>query len=84
MTDEYLPYEDLVAKIKACNETQVKIALAAVADYHSPKPFKYNCGGTCKEEGCKGVHYDERKGCQCGSWYPCETMKLLERTLDWL
>jgi uncharacterized membrane protein len=79
-----MTYEELKEKIKISNELQAKIALAAVADFHSPKPFKSYCGNTCNIENCDGVHIDPKQGCQCGSWYPCQTMQLLERSLDWL
>jgi hypothetical protein len=78
-----MEYEDLLSKVKNSNEIQLKVALAAVMDFHSPKPFRMKCPIECPPN-CLELHYDEKQGCQCGSWYPCQTMQLLERTIDWL
>jgi hypothetical protein len=78
-----MEYEELVTKAKLCNEQQVKVTLLALLDFHSPKPVTVMCTSKCPAD-CNTTHISETKGCQCGAWYPCKTMQLVERTLDWL
>jgi hypothetical protein len=78
-----MEYEQLVEKTKSSNEQQVRVSFMAVLDFHSPKPVTITCISTCPPD-CNTIHYDERKGCQCGAWYPCKTMQLVEKSLDWL
>jgi hypothetical protein len=78
-----MEYEDLLAKAKSSNDQQIKVSFLSVIDFHSPKPVTINCTDKCSVD-CNETHYSPLKGCQCGSWYPCKTIELVERSLDWL